>query len=140
MENTHQGGGRGCSYCSVPKSCPTLCNPMNCSTSGFPAPHCLLEFAQVTSIELVMLSNHIFLCCPLLLLSSIFPSIGETFSNGLALCIRWPKYWSFSFSISPSKGYSGLISFRIDWFDFLAVQGTLKGLLQYHNLKPFGGF
>ena len=77
------------------------------------------------SIQLVMPSNHLILCCPLLLLPSIFPSI-RVFSNELALCIRWPKYWSFSFSISPSNEYSGLISFRIDWIDLLAVQGTLK--------------
>ena len=74
-------------------------------------------------------------CHPLLLLPSIFPSI-RVFSNKLALHIRWPKYWSFSFSISPSKEYSGLISFRIDWFELLALQGTLKGLLQYHSSKP----
>ena len=86
------------------------------------------------SIELVMLSNHLTLCHPLLFLLSIFPSM-RVFSNMLALCIRWPKYWSFSFSISPSNEYSGLISFRIDWFDLLAVQEALKGLLQHHNLK-----
>ena len=90
----------------------------------------LLKFM---SIELVTLSNHLILCCPILL-PSIFPSI-RGFSNELALHIRWPKYWSFSFSISPSYEYSGLISFRIDWFDLLAVQGTLKSLLQYHNEK-----
>ena len=81
-----------------------------------------------------MPSNHLILCHPLLLLPPIFPSI-RIFSNELALCIRWPKYWSFSFSISPSNEYSGLISFRIDWFDLLAVQGTLKSLLQHHNSK-----
>ena len=80
-------------------------------------------------------STHTILCHPLLLLPSIFPSI-RVFSNELALQIRWPEYWSFSFSISPSSEYSGLISFRIDWFDLLAVQGTLKSLLQHHNLKP----
>ena len=85
------------------------------------------------SIDSVMLSNHLILCCPLLL-SSIFPSI-RVFSNELALCIRWPKYCSFSFSISPSNEYSGLIFFRIDWFDLLAVQGTLKSLLQHPNSK-----
>ena len=90
----------------------------------------LLKFM---SIELLMLSNHLILCCPLCLLSSIFPSI-RVFSNKLAICIRWPKYWSFSFSISPSYEYSGLISFRINWFD-LTVQGTLKSLLQHHNSK-----
>ena len=83
---------------------------------------------KLMSIESVMPSNHLILCCPLLLLPSIFPSI-RVFSNESALCIRWPKYWSFNFSISPSNEYSGLISFRIDWFDHLAVQGTLKSLL-----------
>ena len=83
------------------------------------------------SIELVMLSNHLILCHPLLLCRQSFPSI-RVFSNELALCIRWPKYWSFSFSISPSSEYSGLISFRIDWFDLHAVQGTLKSLFQHH--------
>ena len=86
------------------------------------------------SIELVMPTNHLILCLPLLLLPSIFPSI-RVFSNESALCIRWPKYWSFSFSINPSKEYSGLISFRIDWFNLLAVQGTLKSLLQHHSSK-----
>ena len=81
-----------------------------------------------------MPSNHLILCRPLLLLPSIFPSI-RVFSNGLALHIKWPKYWSFSFSISPSSEYSGLIAFRIDWFDVLAVQGTLQSLLQHHSLK-----
>ena len=85
-------------------------------------------------IELVMLSNHLILCCPLLLLPSIFSGI-RIFSKEWALRITWPKNWSFSFSISPSNEYSGLISFRIDWFDLLAVQGTLKSLLQHHNSK-----
>ena len=85
-------------------------------------------------IESVMSSNHLILCCPLLLLPSIFLSI-RVFSNELALHIRWPKYWSFSFSISPSNEYSGLISFRIDWLDLLVVQRTFKSLLQHHNLK-----
>ena len=88
---------------------------------------------KLMSIESVMPSNHLVLC-PLLLLPSIFPSI-RVFSSESALHIRWPKYWSFSCSISPSNEYSGLISFRIDWFDFLAVQGTLKSLLQHHNSK-----
>ena len=86
------------------------------------------------SIESVMPSNHFILCCPLLLLPSIFPSI-RVFSNELTLHIRWPKYWSFSFGISPSNKYSGLISFRMDQFDLLALQGTLKSLLQNHNSK-----
>ena len=85
------------------------------------------------SIELVMPSNHLFLCCPFLLLS-IFPSI-KVFSSELALYIRWPKYWSFSFRFRPFSEYSGLFSFRIDWFDLLAVQGTLKSFLQHHSLK-----
>ena len=101
------------------------------------------------SIESVMPSNHLVLCHPLLLLPSIFPSI-RVFSNESILHIRWPKYWSFSFSISPSNEYSGLISFRMDWFDLPAVQGTLKSLLQHHgskasipwrrkSIKPLGG-
>ena len=85
-------------------------------------------------IESMMLCNHLILCCPLLLLPSIFPSI-RVFSNESVLRIRWPKYWSFSFRISPSNEYSGLISFRIEWFDFLAVQGTPKSPLQHHNSK-----
>ena len=89
------------------------------------------------SIEFVMPSNHLILCCPLLLLPSIFPSI-RVFSNELVLCIRWPKYWSFTFSISPSNEYSGLVSFRMEWMDLLAAQGTLKSLLQHHNLKATG--
>ena len=108
---------------------------MDCSMSGFPVLHHLPKFAgRLISIESMMLSNPLILYCPLLLLPSIFPSI-KVFSNELALHIR-PNYWSFSFSIiSPSNEYSGLISFRFDWFDLLAVQGTLKSLLQYHNLK-----
>ena len=86
------------------------------------------------SIELMMPSNHLILCCPLLFPPSVFPSI-RVFSNESTVCIRWPKYWSFSFSISPSKEYSGLISFRMDWLDLLAVQGTLKSLLQHHSSK-----
>ena len=93
---------------------------------------CPLSY-QFLSIELLMLSNHLILCCPLLLLSSILPNI-RVFFNEFALCIRWPKYWSFNFSISPSNEFSGLISFRIDWSDLLTVQETLKNLLQYHNL------
>ena len=89
---------------------------------------------KVISITSVMPSNHLILCCPLLLQPSIFPSIG-VFSNESVLHIRWPKYWSFSFSISPSNEYSGLISFGMDWLDLLAVQGTFMSLLQYHNSK-----
>ena len=91
------------------------------------------------SIELMMPSNHFTLCCPLLLLPSIFPSIS-IISSKLALCIRWPKYWSFSFRINPSSEYSGLISFRTDWFDLLSVQETLKSLRQYHNYQCSGAY
>ena len=89
---------------------------------------------KLMSIESVMPSNHLILCCPRLLPPSIFPNI-RVFSNESALCIRWPKYWSFSFSISPSNEYSGLISFKMDWLDLLVVQGTLKSLLQHHSSK-----
>ena len=107
---------------------------MDCSTPGFSILHYLSELLKFMSIESMMLSNHLILWHPLLLLPLIFPSIRD-FSNELAFCVRWPKYWSFSFSISPSNEYSGLISFRIDWFYLLAVQGTLKSLLQHHNSK-----
>ena len=89
---------------------------------------------KLTSIELVISSNHLVLCRPFLLPPSIFPSI-RVFSNEPVLCIRWPEYWSFSFSISPSNEYSGLISFRVNWLDLLAVQGTLKSLFQHHSSK-----
>ena len=119
-------------YCSVVQSFTTLCDTMDCSMSlSFTISQSLLNFM---SIELVMSSNRLILCCPLLLRSSIFHSI-RVFSNELVLHIRWPKYWSFRFSINLSNEYSGLISFRIDWFDLLAVQGTLKSLLQHHSLK-----
>ena len=94
----------------------------------------LQSLLKLMSIELAMPSNHLIPRCPLLLLPSIFPSI-RVFSDESALRIRWPKYWSFNFSISPSSEYSGLISFRIDWFDLLAVQGTLRSLLQHHSSK-----
>ena len=106
---------------------------MDCSTPGLPVHHQPLELRKLMSIELVMPSNHLILSWSLLL-PSIFPSI-RVFSNESVLCIRWPKDWSFSFNISPSNEYSGLISFRMDWFDFLAVQGTLKSLLQHHSSK-----
>ena len=122
-------------FSSVAQSYLTLCNPMDCSTSGSPVHHQLLELTQTYVHQASeMPSSHLILRRPLLLLSSIFPSIS-VFSNESVLQIRWPKYWSFSFSISPSNEYSGLISFRINWFDLLAVQGTLKGLLQHHSLK-----
>ena len=110
-------------FSSVTEWCPTLCDPMNRSTPGFPVPTNCWSLLKLMSIKLVMSSSHLILCHPLLLLPSIFPSI-RVFSNESALGIRWPKYWSFS--VSPSSEYSRLISFKIDWFDFLAVQRTLK--------------
>ena len=109
-------------------------HPMDCSTPGFPVLHHLPELLKLMSIELVLPSNHLILCRTPLLLPSIFPSI-RIFSSESALCIRWPNYWSFSFSISPSNEYSWFISFRIDRFDLLAVQGTLKSLLQNPSSK-----
>ena len=116
------------------KSCPILCDPMDCSTPRFLVLHCLLHLLKLMPTESVMPFNHLILCHPLLLLPSIFPSI-RVFSNESALCIRWPKYWSFNFSTSPSNEYSGLISLRIDWFNLLAVQGSLESLLQHHSSK-----
>ena len=151
-------------FSSVAQSCPTLCSPMNRSTPGLLVYHQLLELTQthahrvgdaiqpshpllplsppapnpsrirVFSIESVMPSSHLILCRPLLLLPPIPPSI-RVFSNESALHIRWPKYWSFSFSISPSNEHPGLISFRMEWLDLLAGQGTLKSLLQHHSSK-----
>ena len=113
--------------CLLARSCLTLCDPMDYSKPGFPVLFHLPEFAQTHVYWVLMSPNHLILCCPLPLLPSIFPRI-RVFSNDLALCIRWPKYWSFNFSISPSSEYSGLISFRIDWFNLLTVQGSLKSL------------
>ena len=107
---------------------------MDCSTPGFPDITNSRSLLKLMSIELVMPSNYLILCHPLLLLPSIFPSI-RVFSNELVLQIRCPKYWCFSFNISPSNEYSGLISFRVDWLDLLSVQGTLKSLLQHHSSK-----
>ena len=107
---------------------------MNCSPPGFLSITNSQSLLKLMSIQLLMPSNHLILCHPLLLLPSVFPSI-RVFSNESALRIMWPKYCIFSFSISPSNEHSGLISFRIDWFDFLAVQGTLKSLLQHHGSK-----
>ena len=121
-------------FSSVAQSCPTLCNPMDCSMPCFSVHHQSQSLLKFMSTESVMPANHPILCHPLLLLPSIFPSI-RVFSSESALRIRWPKYWSFSFSISPSNEHSGLISFRMDWFDLLAVQGTLKSLLQHHSSK-----
>ena len=122
------------SVISVAQSCPTLCDSGTtvCQTSlSITDSWSLLK---MMSIELVMPSKHLILCCPLLLLPSIFPSI-RVFSSESVLHIKWPKYWSFSFSVSPSNECSGLISFRTDWLDPLAVQGTLKSLLQHHSSK-----
>ena len=121
-------------FISVTQSCPTLCDPINCSMPGLPVHHQLPSPPRPMSMESMMPSNHLILCHPLLLLPSIFPSI-RVFSNESALLIRWPKYWSFSFNISPSNEHPGLISFRMDWLDLLAVQGTLKSLLQHHSSK-----
>ena len=117
-----------CMHFVVAQLCPTICDPMDCSTPGFPVLHYLLEFAQIMFVELMMPSNHLILCCPLLLMPSVFPSI-RIFPKESALHVRWPGYGSFSFSISPSSEFSGLIFFMIDWLDLLAVQGTLKSLL-----------
>ena len=111
-----------------------LCDPMDCTMPGFLSIINSWNFLKFMSIESVMPFNCLILCRPLLFLPSIFPSI-RVFSNESALHIRWPKYWSFSFSISPSNDYSWLISFRMGWLDLLAVQGTLKSLLQHHNTK-----
>ena len=120
-------------FSSVAESCPTLCDHMDCSTLRLPITNSW-SLLKLMSIESVMLSNHLILCRPLLLLPSIFPSI-RVFSNELVLHIRWAKYWSFSFNIGPSSDYSRLISFRMDWLDLLAIRGTLKSLLQHHSTK-----
>ena len=114
-----------CQFSSVTQSCLTLCDPMDCSTPSFPVHHQLLDILKLMSMESVMPSNHLILCHPLLLLPSIFPSM-RVFSKESVLRIRWSKYWSFSFNISPSNEYSGLTSFRMDWLHLLAVQGTLE--------------
>ena len=119
---------------SVSQLCLTLCYPMDRSTPGLPVHHQSWSLLKLTSIESLMHYNHLIRCRPLLLLPSIFPSI-RVFFNESVLHIRWPKYWSFSFSIRPSSEYSGLISFRMDWLDLLAVQGTLKSLLWHHSSK-----
>jgi len=124
------GSQHSVQFSSVAQSCPTLCDLMNHSTPGLPVHHQLLEFTQ----ESVMPSIHFILCHPLLFLPPMPPSI-RVFSNESTLHMRWPKYWSFSFSISPSNEHPGLISFRMDWLDLVAVQGTLKSLLQYHSSK-----
>ena len=114
--------------------CQALCDPVDGSMPGLPVHHQLRELAQTHVQRVSDAIKHLILCCPLLLLPSILPSL-RVFSNESVLHIRWPKYWSFSFSISPSNEYSGLISFRMDWLALLAVQGTLKSLLQHHSSK-----
>ena len=121
-------------YISVSQSCLTHCDPMDCSMPGFLPFTNSQSLLRLMLIELVMPSYHLILCRPLLLPPSIFPSI-RVFSNESVLRIRWPKCWSFSFTISPSSEYSGLISFRMDWLDLLAVPGTLKSSLQHHSSK-----
>ena len=111
----------------IAQLCPNLCNPMDCSTQASLSITNSWSLLKLMSIESVMPSNYLILCCPLLLLPPIFPSI-RVFSNESVLCIRWPKYWRFSFNISPFNKYSGLISFRMDWFDLLVVQGTYNDL------------
>ena len=119
---------------SVAESCPTNCDPMNGSMPGLPVHHHIPSSLKLRSIELVMSSSYLILCHPLLLLPPNPPSI-RVFSNESTICMRWPKYWSFSFSIISSKKHQGPISFRMDWLDLLAVQGTLKSLLQNHSSK-----
>ena len=120
-------------FSSVTQSCPTLYDPMECSMPGLSVHHHLPEFTQ-THVHRVGDAIHLILCLPLLIPPSIFPSI-RVFSNESVFHIRWPKYWSFSFSISPSNEHPGVISFRMDWLDLLAVQGTLKSLLQHYSSK-----
>ena len=119
---------------SVTQSCPTLCDPMNRRCQASLSITNYRSLPKLRSVELVMPSNHLILCHPLLLLPSIFPNI-RVFSNESALCIRWPKSWSFSCNISSSNEHPGLISFRTDWLDLLVVQGTFKSLLQHHSSK-----
>ena len=121
-------------FSSVAQLCPTLCDPVNCSTPGFPVITSSQSLLKFMSMESVMPSNHLILYCPLFLPPLIFPSI-RIFSNESSLHIRWPKYWSFRFNISPSNEYSGMASLRMDWLDLLAVQGMLKSLLQHHSSK-----
>ena len=121
-------------FSSVTQLCPTLCDPMNLSTPGSLSITNSQGSLRLTSIESVMPSSHLILGRPLLLLPLIAPSI-RVFSSESTLCMRWPKYWSFSFSIIPSIEIPGLISFRVDWLDLLAVQGTLKSLFQHHSSK-----
>ena len=121
-------------FSSVAQSCPTLCDPWTAARQASLSITNYQSLLKLLSIESVMPSNHLILCCPLLLLPSIFPNL-RAFSNESALHIGWPEYWSFSVNISPSNECSGLISFRMDWLDLFEVQGTLQSLLQHHNSK-----
>ena len=121
-------------FSSVAQPCPALCDHQTTARQASLSITNTQSLLKLMSMESVMPSNHLILCCPLLLPPSIFPSI-RVFSNEPVLCIMWPKYWSFSFNISPSNECSGLISFRMDWLDLLAVQGTFKSLLQHHSSK-----
>ena len=130
----HQCFCLSCCCCSVAHSRLTLCNPMDCSTPGLSVPRISRSLPKFMCIALVMPSSHLTLWCSLLCLPSVFPSIRD-FSKVSAVHMKWPKYWSFNFSIRPSKEYSGLISLKVDWFDLVAVQGTLRSLSQHHSLK-----
>ena len=122
-------------FSSVAPSCLTLCDPVDCSTTGFPVHHQIPELIQTHDHQVSdATQNHLILWSPLLLPPLLFPSIW-VFSNESVPGIRWPKYWSFSFNISPTNEHPGLISFRVDWLDLLAVQGTLKKILQHHSSK-----
>ena len=141
LSHSHRFQGLGCKHLSVQFSSVQSLSRVQLFTTPWTAAHqASLSITnsqsppKPMSIELVMLSNHLILCRPLLLLPSIFPSI-KVFPNESALRMRWPKYWSFSFNVSPSNEHSGLISFRMDWLDLLGVQGTLESLLQHHSLK-----
>ena len=136
QKEKHQYSISSVQFISVAQSCPTLRDPMNCSTPGLPVHHQLPEFTQIQvhQVSDAIQTSHLILCCPLLLPPPLPPSI-RVFSNESTLRMLWPKYWSFSFSTIPSKEHPGLISFRMDWLDFLAVQGTLRSLLQHHSSK-----
>ena len=121
-------------FSSVAQSCPTLCDPLDCSKPGFPCPTISWSLFKPMSIESVMPSNHFILCCPLLLMPSIFPSF-KVFSNELGLRFRWPKYWNCQLQHQSFQWIFRTIFFRTDWFDLLVVQGTLKSLSQHHNSK-----
>ena len=127
---------RSVQFSSVTQSCPTLCDPMDCSMPGFPVHHDLQHLLKLVSIELVTPCNHLILCRPLLLQPSIFPSI-RVISNESVFHIRWPEYWSFSFSISPSSEYSGLISFRTDWIERQLNNGNIYFTIQVIRDQEF---